>query len=301
MKTIAICAGIACFATAAAAQSGPDMNFGGSISYGIVSDTSSDFEYITLDFNVQGQFAGSSGLGYFIDYAAIAPSDDLGANIDEFYYGLTYDLGPGTLQFGRPKSVISDLLDGPRFGENPDAMFFFGQFAGSILPLILVSDDEVYGLRYDGNAGQVQFGLSVHSSQNTDETLTGGVVSYDAGNFTPFAVFETLSGLGAGQEARYSLGTKYANGPFSGLISYTINPGFADDLNSIFLTGEYQVNDEFAAGLTYLHIGDGVTSQEVYGIGGQYTFDVGAFVRADITQFSGGGDPLYNFEVGYTF
>ncbi len=62
------------------------------------------------------------------------------------------------------------------------------------------------------------------------------------------------------------------------------------------------MNDNLEAGLTYLHIDGMGGSEQIYGIGGQYTFDVGAYARADVTSISGGGpDTIYNFEVGYNF
>jgi len=302
MKKIVLCAGLASIATGVAAQSGPDMMFEGAIAYGISTDFSDDFEYVTLDFSLEGQFPGSAGLGYFLDYESLAESSDLGDNIDALYYGLTYDVGPGTLQFGRPKSVITDFTDGPRYGQDPSFRIFLSSFTGSILELLTLDEEDIYGLRYDGNYGQFNVGLSLHYSQSADVTLSSAALSYDAGNFTPFVLVETLSEFGPGEETRFSLGTKYADGPFSGLISYTMNAAFDPDLSSLLLTGEYQVNDNFEAGLTILQIDGGGGAEEIYGIGGQYTFDVGAYVRADVTAFSSGGDdPIYNFEVGYEF
>ena len=54
MKKIVLCAGLASIATGVAAQSGPDMMFEGAIAYGISTDFSDDFEYVTLDFSLEG-------------------------------------------------------------------------------------------------------------------------------------------------------------------------------------------------------------------------------------------------------
>jgi len=172
---------------------------------GITAKGELSFEYVNID---EGSFDDSDTLAYGDIDLSFAPGtisggvgfdfgfigvDGFDASEIGFFATVSYDTGAGVIRVGAPRGAAKSFSRMPDVGGNHVLSFDFRTlFQGAVDYLSLVSDDQQYGLRYDGTLSGANVGVSYHRFGSELDVVDLGV-SYELGDYFVSGSAEFLS------------------------------------------------------------------------------------------------------------
>lgn len=296
LKKIGLIAAATVYAGAATAQSTPDGFYvGGNVQVEHLSSGGDSDTFGIADITIGYSAAGNIPIGFELDMYTIQ-SD--GSTLDPSFTGsVYYDSSIGRFSIGLPRAALDDYVAAPSFGNNKvyglNLSLAFG--SGTDFFLKLDASDFGYGLRFDGTAGGVNYGISFHDlGDAVGHTITAGA-SYDFGEYYTAAVgFEFLDANTTETGFVGSLTADY--GKYGGMIAVA-NPVFVlfgDEL-AIAIEAFYALQDfEVTAG--YTSFGG---SDSIYTVSAEYTFMQNGYVGASLMGSDDFNDEIYTIYAGW--
>lgn len=138
-------------------------------------DDATTLVYGDLDMNfAPGTISG--GLGFSLGFLA-ADTNDFSENA--FFGGVSYDTGSGVITVGAPRGSAKSFSRMPDMGGiHLFSLELRPAYQGAVDLFALISDDQHYGLRYDGTFDNVQFGASWHRFESEVDVVDLGA-SYE--------------------------------------------------------------------------------------------------------------------------
>lgn len=267
------------------------------------SDDSLNTSVVDLTFGYDGAQAGSAPFGvelnvFYIDFDGDGPDPSLSGIV-------YYDSSFGRFSVGMPATALDGYINAPVIGRSAALGFGeIGALSGSYIGLIARFDDiNLYGVRFDGSFGDVKYGLSYHTLEDSDGfyAITGGAQYQFNANIVAAAGFEHVNDAGGNTETGY-FGTVTADyGQFGGSILVS-QPFIVDD--TVFeIEANYRPIDDVEIYLGYATASAGVDFEISY-IGAEYTFLDYGYVGAsymDLGSAGFGPSNTTNIYVGYNF
>lgn len=198
-KRIAYATAASLLASTANAQSfPPGFYFSGEVegSYLTDSDDSYTTQTLELNFGYTPAGVGSIPIGFELDSSYIAlqsagvGSDSIGPVTRGVVF---YDTSFGRLSVGAPHAAMDDYLNAPTTRLSG---IFGGELSiltGSLSEFIPIFEpSNMYGARFDGSSGSIDYGISYHSFNHGDlESITAGA-QYARDNYVLSGGFESL-------------------------------------------------------------------------------------------------------------
>lgn len=291
-------------ATSALAQSGPDMDFSGQVSFAyshVGSGAGSDTGLVILELEAETRFGPASPFGLFLSYDGIVDIDDTDTIRDAGFIGLTYNMPNGQIQLGRVNSGVAEYLDRDQLGMPYEFGEFLQTIAGSPLTLSVFSDEPSWGLRYIGDYGAFDVDVSYHRIKDEIDFVSL-LMGYDVQNYRFHLGYETaFDDIPAGGDPVIHLGVDADFGRWQASAIYTANPLFTSNREALRLYGVYEVTDRLDVGLSHTIMWSGGSPDTLTGIGARYDFTPDLYIKADVMDGSGSTDTAIGLEVGYTF
>ncbi len=181
-----------------------------------------------VSFTSEPGAAGLAGLGLDASLRVLRVNS---TSFYTLYLAPSIALGPaGKLSFGAPEPVMNGLYDGPILGGtylfDPLLRSATGSFTDSAYFTDVINVP--LGVRYDGTAGPVSFGASLHRLSDVDATALELVARYPLGKVSLAGGVEVLND-GSTTESRFVLGGSGDAGVWGGGLYY---------YNESFVTGE---------------------------------------------------------------
>ncbi len=242
-------------------------------------------------------YDGIAGLPMGLEIYA-TDSRGAGTPSSSFAGAFYYDTALGRFSVGLPKSALDDYVSLFSFGHNPDIV---STFAANFLDYRTLNfpqspGDFKVGVRFDGTAGGVDYGLSYTA-------LTGGVYSVSGGARYRFGSY-------------YTVAAGFENSPEGGSNRTRLSASFAADYDSFGFSimakqglqiigggvlytarGYYDWNNFEAFAEVF---GDGLSTPGKYNVGVEYTFMDNGYVGVEVSNGGfGGGTPAYNIYAGW--
>ncbi len=317
MKSITLAAAALCASTTlAAAEEKVQFTYSGRISIESISEGegNAQFAYGNLDAGVRWPTTSGMKLGFDLGYEAINAFNDDVNYLTSSYLTATavLDTSYGNFSAGTQKNVIDKYFSMPALGGSEILKLEMAVFTGDIFRVFrLEGDGNIYGVRYDGQMGQVAFGASVNQIENNDVTGASGSIEqiagkYDGGNWsislaaTQFG-FDDISANVFNLEVQGERG-KFAGGVIVSKSNMFFNSGYVVTTNAFI---SYDFNDQIKANGQILHVDDyDYGSLNAYSLTLSYNHPSGAFIEAGVVRHNSYGvsdENDLNVSLGYTF
>ncbi len=279
----------------AAQSSGFYLN--GHVQAGVVTSTGDAYGMTDLDFGYDAASAGGGSwgvdanlLGAFIRTST--SSSTWGAISASLYFDTSY----GRFSIGIPDSPLDDYVDRPDLAGADMMNLGLYPIVNSSNSFLRFMGQQIYGLRYDGSAGNFEYGAAAsYVSFGGGNTLLEGAVSYQNGNYTLGAGVESYSGSGViGYDISARVDMDRLNAEVSVFRSTVISGPTLYDANI-----GYAVNDNLSAALGVMGIiPTGGPTLSYAGV--RYTiFENGYINVSGVRPFV--GTPVYEISVGWNF
>lgn len=259
-----------------------------------------------------GSFISGSGIVYGLTElnfgydAASAGGGNWGVDIDAFQYvdegdsfgaiaaSLYYDASFGRITVGMPSSPIGDYVTAPEFGRSAIMALEGSIIFGGIVDYIRWDESiGVYGVRFDGTAGNIGYGISVNGISESPDVLVDAAMSYTSGIYTISAGVETVEG-----DFGY-VGAVAADFGKVDMLLAVSNPIFGP--SDIFYDVEitYAATDSFDLTAGYVGEASGGGFDMAY-VAAYYTFLENGYVGATALDVFD-SDPAYDIALGWNF
>lgn len=248
--------------------------------------------------------AGNSGFPIGFSLGIDGYSADLFLLSDQeivLYPAVTFAFGNSLISAGVPRSVFDQgYIPHHNFGGTSrfDLDLHVSLIAGSLLAsFYLLGTDTPYGIRYDGTFGNTKIGGSYHrttevagSAQELDYYALAFQHQIDTiSSFYNMLFFGGIehNQIGASSETltNYQLGVEGGTEKLhAGIILGRNEFIFSDTTATTTLYVDYKISDSFSIDATVSRLGAiGGTSIDFYGLGLEYSFLNGGYLRANIT------------------
>ncbi len=277
-----------------AAQSLPgNSNLSGFIELEHLSGDGFSDNVIAADVTLKIRPDAMSGFGFDLGVQG-AQTDDEG--MSAIYATAVLSLGGGELSFGIPRSAMREIFGSKPFAgaQYLDLQISMISQVDYLTPLYVMSDVNMYGLRYDNTFGAARISTGLYKVE--DATVTQVAMEYDMQPAKLQFGVEHLSGSGD-SITTLALGASASFGAMdvSGLLRHLDVPG--GSANSLRLDGAYNIGDAFKVGASYLTASDGF--DDILGLSAEYTFTKSAYVQAGVLNAA--GDNVYDLSLGVKF
>lgn len=243
---------------------------------------------LLLDYN--GAAAGGMPIGF--ELGVIAVESDFGFTDTAFYGSVYYDATFGRISVGTPRTALDDYIDVPSFGQMgmpTELDVFFGSYTDLVA---LDGDFTVYGIRFDGSSGDIDYGVSVHSVEGEDFTTVTAAASYDVGNYTLAGGIEYSADA---PQTGYLASVTADFDPLSVRLMVSSPMLFGEVFYS--LSGEYALANNLVISAQYIDGADLISA--FYSVGAEYTFMENAYVGASVMDSTDAFDTFYNVYAGW--
>ncbi|MEE9454383.1 MAG: hypothetical protein V3V13_08380 [Paracoccaceae bacterium] len=290
--------GLALISGNAAAQSTPfeGAYFNGFVDYehGVISGTSG--EILTAELNMgfaPRNFGSSMAVGFDLEIDVFDTSFISGTAL---YPSLFIDGTYGRFSIGLPRSVIGSYISRPSFANSSLDNFVLNNsrrsamYAGNIGFPDFNTD---YGIRYDGQIGNTEFGASYHKVTSNGDAFNiyGLAARHKIGMTQIFGGIEFLTSNGFSNE-NIHIGFETRYDQFSGGATYS-------NSSETHVFANYHMNDQIEFNASFWNRD---TRANRYGLGVKYGFWEGAYVDAGVVYRNGATDNTnYNVSLGYEF
>jgi len=261
-----------------------------SLDSGSGSDTESlVFGDIDLSF-APGAISGGIGFDFGLYGVDIADLSEIA-----FFATISYDTGSGVIRVGAPRGAMKSFSRMPDIGGNHlAAVEFRTLFQGAVDLLSLLSDDQQYGLRYDGQFGGVDVGASYHRfGSDLDADVIDLGASYEMGDYFVAGGAEFIS---SGDEDAHIVhvegglqGDAYEAG-----LGLTSSSDFLEDAAMAWFTYSALPNTDLTASVI---TGDDFTA---WGLSAEWRFLRHSFIRGGVLD-TDSDSTLWSASVGLKF
>jgi hypothetical protein len=262
-------------------------------------DVGDDTEtYFSTDSTVawsNGTFGVELGLIAFVDEEE---------NATAVFPAVSYTFGNGgKVSVGMPRPAydeyatfkmneLSDLIGTVNIAANGKSL---------VTTFLTTTDVEnVYGLRYDGTAGPVQFALSYHQDEDGDGALFSSSAAWTKDALTISGGLENYNFGGSDGGNIVKLRGDYDFGKFAaglGVIAIIDNDGDSEETYEAALT--WKPTDQIS--LTGVYATQSLFGDNLYGITGNYSFTENASVKLSAFKPSDASETGFEIGVRYTF
>ncbi len=247
---------------------------------------------ITLGYS--GADAGSMPIGFELDLFLLETD---GLSLDPVILGsVFYDSSFGRISVGKPGAVSDDHIAEVHFGGSKRFASVPGYVLKSVTNIVILdtgADYYEYGARFDGHAGDIEYGLSYHAFQ-------GNRYSVSASGRYAFADYYTVAlgveyyNLGSSSEYKYTGSFEADFGQFGAQLVVT---NFSDE-TYYAIGADYTPFDNVNLTLEYIDI-EAIMSYTFAAAGVEYSFMDHGYVGVAALFPSGGSDTVYNIYAGW--
>ncbi len=295
----------ALLASSAAAQSGPNFTFDGYVAAGNLFTSLDTQGFYAGSVNVGGTFlslgAGDLGFDLGLDAAGTLNGD---LTFSALYPTLTYSFGGSKVSLGNPRSAFDSASSEPDLKRviGPGGVEVAALTESSVSLLSYLDGIDVYGAGYSGTFGAIGAAATYHRIEGLGNSADALAVSgtYDAGLFTAFGAYETVSGA-ASDLNRFKIGAQAEFAQFSGGASYSvIDATGTNTVDVLRLYGAYAVTDRIDVGLDAFNVYDGTDTASLYSVSGKYNVLDKAYVEAAYVD-GNNTDAITSISIGYDF
>jgi len=243
-----------------------------------------------------GYEQAGGGFGVFVGFDAFNSDNESESAI---YGAISYSGDFGKLQFGVPRSALTDYIDTPDIGGSKLLDLELGALTDSIFPVFYLvgSLETPVGLRYDGTFGAVGVGVSYHNFDDGD--LVNLAANYRVGQFELRGGLEHIEADSV-SESSYFIGVEGEFGPIAAGLLYS-NVNTITEIDSVKLYATYSPIEALDLTGTYLSLDSGGPSGNLYGFAAQYTFGPGVYVEGGYLDGDAFGDEIFNASLGVKF
>ena len=254
--------------------------------------------------------ANGNGVGFGFSLGI----DAVGGGIKDesaFYPAIDLVTSVGKFSVGVPRSVLDrGILPESKFaGASYLDLEIRGVQASYVGYGYLMSNNQVYGARYDGTFGNTRLGFSAHNIARPfgDEQSYAFAVNHmlpNAGRFEDVQIYGAVEHLTApgGNDTSYRIGTEGRINKTKLGLSYSDNRvPFGVKFSHAYL--EHAITPDLSVSAAYgrADVGGG-TINNVYGLGARYDFLDKAYVKASyIDTDAASTDPIWEAMVGWEF
>ena len=248
---------------------------------------------IAADVTLKVRPASMNGIGFDLGVLG-AQGDDFG--LSSIYATVVVTLGGGELSFGVPRSALREIFGSRSFAGSQLVDVTLGVLSQSdyLTPVYLLSDAEVYGLRYDNTYGSTRVSAGLYK---VEDATTGQVaMEYALSNTKLQFGLESLSGGGI-TVTNLVLGAVATMGKLemSGMIRHlSAEGGSADTLR---LGARYAISDAFVVSADYFTASE--ETPDVLGLSVEYGITKSAYVQGGVVNADGSN--LYDLSLGVKF
>ena len=253
-------------------------------------------------FSTDGDLSWSNGtFGVELGVIAFAVEDETATAL---FPTLSYTFGNGgKISVGMPRAAydqyaafkmneLSDLIGTANIGANGKSL---------VTTFLTLSDVEnVYGLRYDGAAGPVQFALSYHQDEEGDGALFSSSAAWTKDALTISGGLENYNFGGSDGGNIVKLRGDYDWGKFAaglGVISIIPEGDDGEEVYEASLT--WKPTDQIS--LTGVYANQALFGENLYGVTGSYSFAENASVKLSAFKPSETADTAFEIGVRYAF
>ena len=275
---------------------------------GFTADGSVDLSYIDLGSGSDGEallFTDSElswTTGTFGFDVGVVGGASSGGGEAAFFGGFTYTFGNGDkLTLGAPRAAFDEHAQF-KLGELSTFVRIMPFISGNslITSAQLLSDDlVVYGVRYDGAAGALDYAISLHQEEDGQASAFSSSASYAMGTGAVSGGLEyiDIDGVDAITEVklRYD-GRANQFGYGAGVMSIS-SGGSSEEVYEIY--GSYLPNDQLELTATATFLGSG--GDAIYGLGASYAFNENTKLRASAMSSNDFSDAAYEVGVRFEF
>lgn len=265
-----------------------------SASEGFYSSGFVQFEYYDINginddlFYIDGTIGFRAGTGNSLTWGAELSADAVhidGETYDVINATLYLDSMYGRFSAGTPKSVTDSLGARPSFDKTGVSTFGGPSiYSGSLVRLYdLEGDYTPWGIRYDHQIGNTQFGFSANRLEegSEDAIFYGAAIRHQFDNYSLFATYE-FTGGDIPDHDKFSIGAEADFGQLRGGISYGQSDVFSSDFDTAALYVDYDILDNLTAGGEYFRVSLPGDSADAYGVNVDYGFWRNAYVGASV-------------------
>lgn len=209
---------------------------------------------------------------------------ELGGEIDENletgadaalpFFAITFDAGLGTVAVGAPQPVADQLIDIPDFaGIREQQIAFEGRTTGLAAGLAKSLDEQIYGVRFTSDAGQLRYGASVHKLTNRSGAHWQVAGEYQAG------IDSQIEGVIEGEDGNlgFTLGAAHASGQFD-MGLYLISQRIVGSTDAAVAYVGYSLSSALTL-RGHLRAENGTVDNNMIGIEAEYGFSNGAYAQ----------------------
>ncbi len=280
----------------AAQSSGFYLN--GHAQAGVISAGGDIYGTTDLDFGYDAASAGGGSWGVDANlqgyYSRTSTSSStMGAISASLYFDTSY----GRFSIGMPDSPLDDYVGYPDMAGSSLGTLLLLPVRISSNSFLRLTGMQVYGLRYDGSAGNFEYGAAAsYVAGGGGDTLLEGAVSYQNGNYTLGAGVESYSGSGV---IGYNISARMDTGRLSAEAS-VVRPAVFPIGTFYDVNMGYAVNDNLSATLGVFGrlVPSGGLTLPYAGV--RYTIFENGYINASgLDVFS--GSPVYEIAVGWNF
>ncbi len=289
-------AGIVVAQAGFAQDSAAGLTFSGYVELEHLSGDISDDTFLLGDVTLstgRGLFAAAPGLGFDLGMEFVTDGDD---GNEAIYAALTYSFGPSKFSIGIPRGAYGSLDNRPALGGSRLFDLELAVLNKNLVDAIyLLSDDDApYGLRYDGDYGNVAVAASYHRFDDIDADAFGLAASYKV--FQPFVLmadYEIVDDGGSDVETM-RIGGESDWGRWQGGLFYFHRSGLdADGTDAWF---SYLPTEEITVTATALN----TNVIDVYGLSLEYEWPIGAYGQIGVLDGRSVGT-IYDVSLGWKF
>jgi hypothetical protein len=252
------------------------------------------------DITLSWRASGGGALGFGADLALVAQDrlQNQGDASVAFWGGPVLTTPLGDLAIGRPRPVLTRMIDLPRLGGLRVLDDGLAKVTGSLAEVAAnEGDNDSLGLVFVGATGNLSYGLGLHRFEALDIRVAEAAIAYQLGATRLFAAIEDVAGF---DFRKVMVGASHDFGRLrvGGLLSRVTEAGATLDVTRLHAT--LAVTDRLDLGLQHLRQTQSGQSAELTGVTAEYRFGSGFFAEAGLLKSSGAGD-VANLSVGWRF
>lgn len=296
MKRLAFTLAALLASTGAAAAQSNGFYGTGSIQYEyLLPGDGSTHKLGATDLTIGTAFGGGGSAEFGVELGAMWFMNETSLNEYVLFPTLWMDSAYGRFSIGAPRSAAGSAISFPRIGGSNAVLLEFRYITDITDYIALDSDSRSYGVRYDGQLGSFDAGLSLHGFTGAIEgyhSVTGSV-GRDYGAFEFALAFESVSGPSE-SFTTYIGKLGYDAGRYGAHLTVASGDRFPDTIS---------VADAFYRPLGWLTLEATVAnfggSENLYGASAEASFLDNAYAGVGILDKAGSGDPAYTAYVGW--
>lgn len=295
--------------TMAMAQDKVQISYSGVLSVEHLSGTNYREDYFHGNGDVSFRWSTASDLKFGADFGieTFGLFDNAGSfnDLSAYYASGIIEGKFGKFYIGMPRGIMDDYFSVPAMAGSELFDLEISFWGHDLFRYLRLLSDEVgenvFGLRYDGEIGQIRVAASVSNFSEDISNFGELVVRYDAGQWSVTLGTSLLEVDGSSVNST-SLEVQASAGKFTGGILYNKTDELVSYSNSARAFISYDVSDAVkinAQVLNYEFFAD--SDNVIYAFDLSYKHKTGAFVNAGVLTNDTLVDKIFNVAVGYKF